>query len=309
MKTKRKKVDKRAYTFMVIPHRGDKTYSISFPIKTIKRVCLGLGCAAMIFGGIQLNHLYVVNQAKVEHEELSELRANKEVQEEKIKNLAKITESMQEEMLKVNQLENDVRRSLGKEDTGVSRSGVDRTILGQEGQPSFLLNTQSLNIDEIAAKVTSLKETAVNKQTVLANLNEKLVERNHIRAATPSIWPASGQVTSRFGGRNSPGGVGSSYHKGIDIAGVYGSPVAATATGTVEIASWYYGYGLYVQIDHGYGLKTAYGHCSSLAVKPGQHIEKGEVIAYMGNSGVSTGTHLHYEVIKNGTQVDPANFL
>jgi murein DD-endopeptidase MepM/ murein hydrolase activator NlpD len=77
----------------------------------------------------------------------------------------------------------------------------------------------------------------------------------------------------------------------------------------VEISSHYYGYGLYVQINHGYGLQTAYGHNSALAVSVGEKVKKGQVIAYMGNSGVSTGTHLHYEVIRNGVQVDPANFL
>lgn len=308
MSNKRKKPDRRAYTFMVIPHRGDKTYSISFPINTIKKTFIGLGCLLTVFAGIQLNHLYIVNQAKAEQVELSELRANKDVQEEKIKNLAQITESMQEEMLKVNQLENDVRRSLGTEDGAVSRSGVDRRMPGQT-QAHQTAQLEKLSIDEIMMRTNSLKDVAVNKQSVLSNLNNQLVERNTFRDATPSIWPASGEVTSRFGSRNSPGGMGSSFHKGLDIAGAYGTPIYATATGTIEIASWYYGYGLYVQIDHGYSLKTAYGHCSSLAVKPGQHVTKGEVIAYMGNSGVSTGTHVHYEVIKNGTQVNPANFL
>ena len=306
MNNKRKKPDRRAYTFMLIPHRGDKTYSISFPVKTIKKILIGLGCVATIFGGIQLNHLYIVRQARAEHAELSYLRDNKDVQEEKIKNLAQVTESIQEEMQKVNQLESEVRRSLGTEDFAVSRSGVDRRLPGQTRQMAQL---DSLNIDEIIQRTASLKDVAIDKQSALAGLNERLVERNAIRAATPSLWPASGEVTSRFGARNSPGGVGSSFHKGIDIAGAYGSPIYATATGTVEIASWYYGYGLYVQINHGYGLQTAYGHCSSLVVNPGQHVKKGEVIAYMGNSGVSTGTHLHYEVIKNGVQVNPANFL
>lgn len=305
MNTQKKKEDKRAYTFMLVPHRGDKTYSYSLPIKTIKKMGAVLAAVCFCFVVFQAYNLYIVHKAQSEQAELEALRTNKEAQEEKVKNLAQITASMQEEMLKVSQLENDVRRSLGTDETTVSRSGVNR----DPSASRRIRSIENLSVDEITARTTLLRDSAKNKQVVLSALNSRVVERNNIRAATPSIWPASGDVTSRFGPRRSPNGMGSSFHKGIDIAGSYGSTVCATAKGRVEVASWYYGYGLYVLIDHGYGIKTAYGHNSSLAVSVGQSVEKGQVIAYMGNTGVSTGTHVHYEVIKNGTQIDPANFL
>ena len=306
---KNKALDKRAYTFMIVPHRGDKTYSLSLKMLTIKKCIIGGLCCLVVFGGFHARNMYIVAKAQNDKAELVELRENKDAQEEKLRVLAKATEELQTEMTKVTQLENEVKRSLSTDDKGVSRSGVNRAMAQAAIEAQNYNELKNSDIDSVIAKTIALKENAVKKQAILTVLNSNLVERNKIKAATPSIWPASGDVTSRFGSRTSPGGIGSSSHKGIDIAGAYGSPIYATADGVVEVASWYYGYGLYVKLDHGYGFATAYGHNSSLAVQSGQYVRKGEVIAYMGNSGVSTGTHCHYEVIKNGTPVDPADFL
>jgi murein DD-endopeptidase MepM/ murein hydrolase activator NlpD len=302
----RKKSDKRAYTFMFIPHRGAQTYSFSLPMPALKRIGAAFLCALLLFGGLQFKHMLTVWQAQAEQDELQRLRANKESQEEKIGSLARLTQEMQDEMQKVAQLEGDVRRSLGVEGANVSRSAAGRET-SRQTRP--LPAVDHADVDAIMQRVKEISDFARQKQASLAALNVQLATRNAMRAATPSIWPAQGEVTSRFGRRNSPSGVGSSVHKGLDIAGAYGSPVVATADGVVKIASHYYGYGLYVQIDHGYGLQTAYGHNSALAVGAGEKVKKGQIVAYMGNSGVSTGTHLHYEVIRNGVQVDPANFL
>ncbi|MDR3349844.1 MAG: peptidoglycan DD-metalloendopeptidase family protein [Acidaminococcales bacterium] len=251
--------------------------------------------------------MLTVWQAQAEREELAHLRSNKESLEEKVSNLSRLTREMQEEMHKVTQLESEVRRSLGTEGAAnVSRSAAGRGNLMTARPAAEIDHT---DIDGLAQRVREIYAFARQKQVALAQLDAQLKERNARRAATPSGWPAYGEVTSRFGRRNSPSGMGSSMHKGLDIAGGYGSPVVATADGVVEMASYHYGYGLYVRINHGYGLQTAYGHNSGLAVGVGQKVKKGQVIAYMGSSGVSTGTHLHYEVIRNGVQVDPANFL
>lgn len=128
-------------------------------------------------------------------------------------------------------------------------------------------------------------------------------------AATPSIWPVSGAVTSGFGWRNSPWGDGRELHPGIDIAAGMGTPVVATADGEVEKAGWSGGYGNIVQINHGNGIETIYGHNSKIAVSAGQAVKKGQVVAYAGSTGRSTGPHVHYEVRVNGTAVDPIKFL
>ncbi len=128
-------------------------------------------------------------------------------------------------------------------------------------------------------------------------------------ATMPSIWPANGAVTSGFGWRSFPLGGGSEMHPGIDIASAVGTPVVATADGKVVQSGWSGGYGNMVQIDHGNGIVTIYGHNSRLAAYEGQTVKKGQVISYSGNTGASTGPHVHYEVRINGTAVDPIKYL
>lgn len=128
-------------------------------------------------------------------------------------------------------------------------------------------------------------------------------------AATPSIWPTSGSISSGFGWRNAPMEGASETHQGIDIASNTGTPVVATADGKVVKSGWSEGYGNIVQIDHGNGLETIYGHNSQIVATIGQNVKKGQLIAYVGSTGVSTGPHLHYEIRVNHSAVDPMKFL
>ncbi len=122
-------------------------------------------------------------------------------------------------------------------------------------------------------------------------------------------WPVTGRITSRFGSRSSPGGIGSTNHKGIDIAAPRGTPVYAADGGTVTYAGWMSGYGYLVRINHGNGYETYYGHNSSLTVSVGQHVYKGQQIARVGSTGNSTGNHCHFEVRYNGVAKNPLNYL
>ena len=122
-------------------------------------------------------------------------------------------------------------------------------------------------------------------------------------------WPTSGRISSYFGGRKSPGGIGSTNHKGIDIAVPRGTPIYAADGGTVTYSGWMSGYGYLVQVDHGNGYVTRYGHNSSLTVSVGQHVYKGQQVARAGSTGNSTGNHCHFEVRYNGVAKNPLNYL
>ena len=159
-------------------------------------------------------------------------------------------------------------------------------------------------LDSQIRTMITLREELMNQtygmQVQLLNTN----------ATTPDIWPVKGEISSYFGYRSSPGGgIGSTYHEGMDIAGDYGLPIEATASGTVTQAGWVGGYGNLVEIKHPGGLVTRYGHNSGILVTVGQHVDQGSVIAIMGSTGNSTGPHCHYEVRVNGTAVDPLYFL
>lgn len=123
------------------------------------------------------------------------------------------------------------------------------------------------------------------------------------------IWPVSGDITSYFGYRIHPILKKRKYHTGLDIAAVSGTPIAASDTGVVIFSARNGGYGLMVTIDHGAGISTIYAHCSRLLVKKGQKVTKGQTIARVGSTGLSTGPHLHFEVRKDGVPVNPLDYI
>ncbi len=132
-------------------------------------------------------------------------------------------------------------------------------------------------------------------------------EREQVLMATPTFWPVKGYITK---GYSVKGGEGSrQYHRGIDIAVERGTPVKASANGEVSDAGWDDTYGYYVVLDHGYGIKTLYGHNERLVVMKGERVGRGQTIAFSGNTGRSTAPHLHFEVSRNNIAVDPLKYL
>jgi murein DD-endopeptidase MepM/ murein hydrolase activator NlpD len=133
--------------------------------------------------------------------------------------------------------------------------------------------------------------------------------RQALASATPSIWPVTGWLTSRFGNRRDPFTGGPDFHPGLDISADYGEPVRATADGMVVVAERNGTYGNFVEIDHGYGIVTRYGHLSRFRTAMGQQIHRGDVVGYVGSTGRSTSAHLHYEILLNGKLTDTMKLL
>ncbi len=158
-------------------------------------------------------------------------------------------------------------------------------------------------------RFTRLSQQSSLLEQQLHDQYELLSDQKAFLAATPTRKPAVGYFTSGFGVRRSPYGGTEKMHEGLDIANYPGTPIRATADGTVAFAGAKAGYGQTVIIDHGYGLETWYAHNRRILVRPGQRVQRGESIAQLGNSGRSTGPHLHYEVRINGTPVDPLSYI
>ncbi len=172
--------------------------------------------------------------------------------------------------------------------------------LAVEGQRDYA--SLAIRIDQ------AVQETVVREQGVL-ELWETLSERQSLLAATPSIKPTRGWFTSKFGYRISPFSNRPVMHNGLDIAAAPGAPIYAPADGVVSFAGYDPGYGKLVSIDHGYGVVTRFGHTSQIFVEVGQKIRRRDTIASVGNTGRSTGPHLHYEVRVNNVPVDPQNYV
>jgi murein DD-endopeptidase MepM/ murein hydrolase activator NlpD len=153
-----------------------------------------------------------------------------------------------------------------------------------------------------------IKEAQLREQSVI-DLWETLSERQSLLNSTPNIRPAKGWFTSKFGYRTSPFTGRAALHAGLDIAAAPGSPIYAPADGVVVFAGYDVGYGKMVTIDHGYGVTTRYGHNAQIYVQVGQRVSRWDVIASVGNTGRSTGPHLHYEVRVNGAPRDPSIYI
>lgn len=130
-----------------------------------------------------------------------------------------------------------------------------------------------------------------------------------ILADAPSLWPVEGRIGSSFGEREDPFNGEGAFHSGIDIDAPYGTAVRAAGDGNVTAASAEAGYGREIMLDHGHDVETLYGHLSSIAVLPGEHVTRGQVIGYVGESGRATGPHLHYEVRVHNVPVNPYKYL
>jgi murein DD-endopeptidase MepM/ murein hydrolase activator NlpD len=146
-------------------------------------------------------------------------------------------------------------------------------------------------------------------ETRLSNVRKGVERQEQLAAATPSIWPAKGWLTGRFGGRSDPFTGESAFHQGLDISASKGQPVYATADGHVTSASYESEYGNLIVLSHDFGITTRYGHLSGFNVKQGQTVHRGDVIGYVGSTGRSTGAHLHYEILANGKLLNPLQLL
>jgi murein DD-endopeptidase MepM/ murein hydrolase activator NlpD len=163
-------------------------------------------------------------------------------------------------------------------------------------------DTGSLDIDllrkQVAQAMVSVKE-----------IRRYVDEERDIYFATPVGWPVPGALSSPFGKREHPRTGEATFHSGVDIRASMGTPVKATADGVVSVSGWVAGNGNIVVIEHGHGFNTAYAHNKQNLVKVGQRVKRGDTIALSGATGVTTGPHLHYEVWKQGRQVNPISFL
>lgn len=175
---------------------------------------------------------------------------------------------------------------------------------------------QQQNYARTISALASPDDTFGLLRTLLEGLESRLAvvrgdveKRNALAAATPSIWPSHGWLSSSMGYRRDPMSGNSAFHPGLDIAGNKGQPVYATADGTVTQCGYQGAYGNLLTVDHGFGLVTKYGHLASYSVKQGDKVKKGQVIGRVGNTGRATGYHLHYEILANGRLLNPLQLL
>jgi murein DD-endopeptidase MepM/ murein hydrolase activator NlpD len=315
-----KSIDKEKMTVMIIPHSEKSVKELQLSLKWLKwagYVSVGGAVATVIVATAMLISYFDMKENMVE---LKELREVNKAQQNKLALLSEETASIQEELAKVQELDAEIRKMLGMKseqnpsnrEVPVSRSGYSRSTENTYGLMSNAVGFEKQNnlvqMDEMHNTVQGIMDELTQRQQSLEEVKAAVAKRNAILAATPSIMPARGRVTSAFGYRTHPITRRRTFHEGIDIAAPVGTPVYATASGKVIFSGWKDGYGRTIIIDHGYGYKTLYGHNYKLLVKSGQKVTKGQQIAKMGSSGSSTGPHVHYEVWVNGVKTNPRKY-
>jgi len=187
---------------------------------------------------------------------------------------------------------------------------LERT--GVEGQAEQA-NASDINEQELVATVKQgiawLAKEADMQERSLQELSVAAEQRSSRWAATPSIWPVKGWVTSGFGPRVSPFTEKPAWHDGLDIGAAANAPVQAPAQGRVTSVGFDSKLGNVVKLDHGFGIETLYGHLAKALVKEGQRVKRGDVVGLVGSSGLATGPHLHYMVKVNGQTFDPTKYI
>jgi murein DD-endopeptidase MepM/ murein hydrolase activator NlpD len=185
----------------------------------------------------------------------------------------------------------------------------------QPGGRDRAIGGGALRADRVTGKLSPrdelerLADSVAEHGESLKALDRLVARAGKALAALPSRWPIRGAVNSEFGMRQSPWSAGTEFHSGIDIRAQHGTPIRAPAGGVVTIAGTYQEYGITVILDHGQDIRSVYGHLSKTNVKPGDRVERGAVVGWSGNTGRSTGAHLHYEILVKGQSVNPRAYL
>jgi murein DD-endopeptidase MepM/ murein hydrolase activator NlpD len=299
---------KKSYTLMLIPDHDSpvKRYQIQ------KSFLVQVGMGVMLLAGLALGasvHYFQVAKDAAENRILREenltLRTQLKSVRERIEHIGSTLDRVErfDQKLRAVTLLSDPQRNLAMGPTE-PEAGTGATTDTQ-----FTQLTTTETPKALMGRLDRLSAEATRQEQSLQELQAYFQDQKSMLASTPSIWPARGWVTSDFGQRLDPYTAERVTHAGMDIAAPHGKEVYSPSDGTVVFAGLEGGYGNVIVIDHGYGIKTRYGHLAKMLVKAGDKVKRGALIAAVGNTGRSTGPHLHYEVRVNGIPQNPRKFI
>ncbi len=297
----------RDWTIILVPHDEIRVHRLKFSgwlLALILLLCgtvmFGIGCLTLSSLSKQCDYLKLITLQR----ENRTLTLKLSSVEQKMGELGDRIGGLMEE----NQV---FRRVAGLEalDREVTRVGIGgsllsgyKALLEEESPLARRAYGQEEQVDELLRQADLIGQSL---QESIASMEESADRWAHY----PSIMPAPGYISSSFGRRSHPIYHIQQYHNGIDISCGLGSPIIAPAAGRVRMVNHQIGYGLTVELDHGYGLVTRYAHCLKSDVRLGQQIARGEVIAFVGRSGITTGPNVHYEVHRDGRPEDPERYI
>jgi murein DD-endopeptidase MepM/ murein hydrolase activator NlpD len=303
---------KEKFTFIIVPHNGKNTKQFKLN-KLLIYSSLTLITSASIFFITATFYLFnentlLVETLQIKNDEINNLNIITDQQKAEIEELKNTSKMVMDKLSQLYALENKVRNMVGLKNVAkennllkVSRS-FDRTNSYIDGSGFYSDLTNDKSVDEITNLIDLQKD---NYDNFIKELEKQL----KYLECRPDKWPVSGRITSKFAYRIHPISGKRQFHDGLDIANDSGTKIVAAGSGIVTYSGWNGGYGRVIIISHGYGYKSVYAHNRKNLVAVGERVKKGQVIAELGNTGRSTGPHLHFEVYYKGNKIDPLKIL
>ncbi|MDR3307031.1 MAG: M23 family metallopeptidase [Endomicrobium sp.] len=298
---------KKRVTILFIPHGKKSPFKVTISLMAM--------CVFMLsWTGVTVWSGYIAGR----HIDYAATKADNKIMKFRFFFLANRLEKIESMFEQTQRHDEKIRRLLSLN----TKKSIIEEGLGQnfgEGGPAPV-NTNIL-MSILSGKSVNLKYSELSRQTDILCEKYKFMERSYDEIIThidkqksmfmamPCGWPCDGRITSVYGFRMHPIYLVRDFHSGLDIANKLHTPVFCTANGRVVYSGWQSGYGNIVVVDHGHNYRTVYGHLSKKFVKTGSYVSRGQIIAEMGNTGSSTGSHLHYEVYFKGRAVNPKQYL
>ncbi len=305
---------RKQYTLLIIDDQGSPVQEKRFSKRLVWMLtALVITCLAVMgVGTYKYFQLYqaVADKAGLQTA-LKQSKGDIEEQRKQIQSFAQAINELKSNLLALNGFENKIRIMANLEHKG------DQSDLFSVGgsMPEDLDTDIPLNeshdrlVRQMHDQIRQVSHATAAQHKSIESLLDSLKDKRNLLASTPSLRPAVGWISSNFGYRVSPFTGRRELHKGMDIANREGTPIIAPADGLVTFADNKWLIGNMITIEHGFGMLTNYGHLHKILKKKGERVKRGEVIALMGNTGRSTGPHVHYEVRLNGVPVNPENFI
>ena len=312
---------KRYYILFVARDEDGGLRKIPLPLKYVYGFVAAAIVGAFTIVGLAGSYTRMV----LKTESYNQVRADRETLRQNYQRMAAIAHNRSVQVASLGALANEVSALYGLRQSRLQAATVANTpnpgskAASASGQGSGSGSGTLAQTDETNQQVTNsidmfyeLRAEAMSGQVsraIESGLTSNFAGDWTELADAPSMWPVEGRVASSFGEREDPINGEGAFHTGVDIDAPYGTPVRAAGDGDVTGAQMGVGYGREVTLDHGHDMMTLYGHLSEIAVYPGQHVIRGQVIGYVGQSGRATGPHLHYEVRVHDVPVNPYKYL
>lgn len=301
-------------SFIILSNSCTKTRQVSLPGFLCRFFALA-GFACLLGIGYLTYDYYRMISTRIAEKPLEQKMAEQQDlisgQQAQIQNFSSEINKLKAQLVTLNNFEEKIRviANLNPVEEQDNLFGVGGSIPEDLVPTADLSNRQSSLIREMHVQVAQLEVASINQKKGFSTLLEALEGQKNLLACTPAVRPTKGWLTSKFGYRISPFTGRREFHKGLDIANHKGTEIIAPADGIIKFAGKKGFMGDLLVIDHGHGFVTRYGHLANILKKRGEKVKRGDLVAVMGNSGRTTGPHLHYEVHLNGVPINPEKYI